>query len=138
SARPPRLPPPRAGNAAGPRPKGPPARPPPRPGPPRHNLEAGHRAPLRHHQHRARHRGDLPVVGTWRTDPARVILIRDTTTTGYDLALVTTDLTSPAEQIIALRRPLVDRGHLTSTPRTCSASAKPATASKRPWNAPSP
>jgi hypothetical protein len=40
--------------------------------------------------------------GTWRTDPVRVILLRDTdTSTGYDLALVTTDLTSPAEQIIA-------------------------------------
>jgi len=39
--------------------------------------------------------------GTWRTDPVRVILLRDTTSTGYDLALVTTDLTSPVEQIIA-------------------------------------
>jgi SRSO17 transposase len=40
--------------------------------------------------------------GTWRTDPVRVLLIRDTTTTtGYDLALVTTDLTATPEQIIA-------------------------------------
>lgn len=42
--------------------------------------------------------------GTWRTDPARVILLRDTghtTGSGYDLALVTTDLTATPEQIIA-------------------------------------
>lgn len=41
--------------------------------------------------------------GTWRTDTVRVILIRDTDTNpkGFDLALVTTDLTTPAEQIIA-------------------------------------
>ncbi|MDQ3151318.1 MAG: hypothetical protein M3R63_06235 [Actinomycetota bacterium] len=44
--------------------------------------------------------------GTWRTDPVRVILLRDparTTTPagGYDIALLTTDLTATAEQIIA-------------------------------------
>jgi hypothetical protein len=46
--------------------------------------------------------------GTWRTDTVRVILVRDTgrttktsTTSGYDIALVTTDLTAAAEQIIA-------------------------------------
>jgi len=44
--------------------------------------------------------------GTWRTDPVRVIGLRDTarTTTsgsGYDLALVTTDLTATPEEIIA-------------------------------------
>jgi DDE superfamily endonuclease len=41
--------------------------------------------------------------GTWRTDTVRVILLRDTDTNpkGFDLALVTTDLTTPAEQIIA-------------------------------------
>lgn len=43
--------------------------------------------------------------GTWRTDLVRVILVRDNTknkkSTGYDIALVTTDLTTPAEQIIA-------------------------------------
>jgi hypothetical protein len=39
--------------------------------------------------------------GTWRTDPVRVILLRDRTTTGYDLALVTTDPTATAAQIIA-------------------------------------
>ena len=42
--------------------------------------------------------------GTWRTDPVRVILLRDTgrtTSSGYDLALVTTDLTATPEQIIA-------------------------------------
>jgi hypothetical protein len=46
--------------------------------------------------------------GTWRTDTVRVILVRDTgrttktsTTNGYDIALVTTDLTAAAEQIIA-------------------------------------
>jgi hypothetical protein len=43
--------------------------------------------------------------GTWRTDPVRVILVRETgrktrSTSGYDLALVTTDLTTPPEQII--------------------------------------
>lgn len=43
--------------------------------------------------------------GTWRTDVIRVVLVRDTTTkatptSGYDLALVTTDLTSAPEQII--------------------------------------
>jgi hypothetical protein len=46
--------------------------------------------------------------GTWRTDTVRVILVRDTrrrtktsTARGYDIALVTTDLTATAEQIIA-------------------------------------
>jgi hypothetical protein len=43
--------------------------------------------------------------GTWRTDPVRVILLREgarkTTTSGYDIALVTTDLTATPEEIIA-------------------------------------
>jgi len=44
--------------------------------------------------------------GTWRTDTVRVILLRDTnhkssSTTGYDIALVSTDLHATAEQIIA-------------------------------------
>jgi hypothetical protein len=46
--------------------------------------------------------------GTWRTDTVRVILVRDTTratttTTsgGYDIALITTDLTATPTQIIA-------------------------------------
>jgi DDE superfamily endonuclease len=40
--------------------------------------------------------------GTWRTDPVRVILLRDTTTTtGYEIALITTDLTATPEAIIA-------------------------------------
>ena len=42
--------------------------------------------------------------GTWRTDPVRVILLRDTGRTsgsGYDLALVTTDRTATPEEIIA-------------------------------------
>jgi hypothetical protein len=40
--------------------------------------------------------------GAWRTDPVRVILLREAaTTTGYDLALVTTDQATPPEQIIA-------------------------------------
>ncbi|HJP78231.1 MAG TPA: transposase [Pseudonocardiaceae bacterium] len=43
--------------------------------------------------------------GTWRTDPVRVILVRDTNKTitgnGYDIALATTDLTATAEEIIA-------------------------------------
>ena len=39
--------------------------------------------------------------GVYRSRPVRVILLRDTdTTTGYDLALVTTDLTSPAAVIV--------------------------------------
>jgi hypothetical protein len=42
--------------------------------------------------------------GTWRTDPVRVILLRDnarkTSTSGYDIALVTTDLTATPEEII--------------------------------------
>jgi hypothetical protein len=39
--------------------------------------------------------------GVYRSRTIRVILIRDPdTTTGYDLALITTDLTSPAETII--------------------------------------
>ena len=37
----------------------------------------------------------------FRSRPIRLILLRDTTTTRYDLALVTTDLTSPAEAIIS-------------------------------------
>jgi hypothetical protein len=46
--------------------------------------------------------------GTWRTDTVRVILVRDTGRTtktsisrGYDIALVTTDLTATPEQVIA-------------------------------------
>jgi hypothetical protein len=46
--------------------------------------------------------------GTWRTDTVRVILVRDTARTtktgtarGYDITLVTTDLTATPEQIIA-------------------------------------
>ncbi len=46
--------------------------------------------------------------GTWRTDPVRVILVTETGRTtktsgnrGYDIALITTDLTSTTEQIIA-------------------------------------
>jgi hypothetical protein len=40
--------------------------------------------------------------GTWRTDVVRIILVRDTTkSTGYDIALVTTDLTAAPKQIIA-------------------------------------
>jgi hypothetical protein len=46
--------------------------------------------------------------GTWRTDPVRVILVRDTGRTnkttrssGYDIALVTTDLHATPETIIA-------------------------------------
>lgn len=41
--------------------------------------------------------------GTWRTDAVRIILLREATTksTGYDIALVTTDLHATPEQIIA-------------------------------------
>jgi hypothetical protein len=46
--------------------------------------------------------------GVWRTDTARVILVRDTgrttktsTAGGYDIALVTTDLTATPQEIIA-------------------------------------
>lgn len=40
--------------------------------------------------------------GTWRTDIVRVIVLRDTTrTTGYDIALVTTDLAATAAEIVA-------------------------------------
>jgi hypothetical protein len=44
--------------------------------------------------------------GTWRTDTVRVILVRDTTrrpcpASGYDIALVTTDLTATPQEIIA-------------------------------------
>lgn len=45
--------------------------------------------------------------GTWRTDTVRVILVTNTgrttktSTSGYDIALVTTDLTATAEEIIA-------------------------------------
>jgi hypothetical protein len=44
--------------------------------------------------------------GVWRTDPVRVILVRDsrrrtTTTTGYDISIVTTDMTTSAADIIA-------------------------------------
>ena len=46
--------------------------------------------------------------GTWRTDTVRAILVTDTgrttktsTTRGYDIALITTDLTSTAQEIIA-------------------------------------
>lgn len=42
--------------------------------------------------------------GVWRTDPVRVICVRDRAHTpkrGYDIALITTDLTATAEQVIA-------------------------------------
>ena len=44
--------------------------------------------------------------GTWRTDTVRVVLVRETgkkttATKGYDIALVTTDLTAPPQEIIA-------------------------------------
>ena len=40
--------------------------------------------------------------GTWRTDTVRVILLRDTgRTSGYDLALVTTERTATPQEIIA-------------------------------------
>lgn len=42
--------------------------------------------------------------GTWRTDPVRVILLRKgrrTTSSGYDIALVTTDLVATAQEVIA-------------------------------------
>jgi DDE superfamily endonuclease len=44
--------------------------------------------------------------GTWRTDTVRVILVRETgkktkSTKGYGIALITTDLTATAEEIIA-------------------------------------
>lgn len=45
--------------------------------------------------------------GTWRTDTVRVILVSNTgrttktSTSGYDIALITTDLTATAEDIIA-------------------------------------
>lgn len=38
--------------------------------------------------------------GVYRSRAVRVILLRDRSTTGYDLALITTDLTCPAETII--------------------------------------
>lgn len=45
--------------------------------------------------------------GTWRTDTVRVILVRNTgrttktsTTSGYDIALITTDLSATPEQVI--------------------------------------
>jgi len=46
--------------------------------------------------------------GTWRTDPVRVVLVAETGRTtktsgdgGYDIALITTDLTSTTEEVIA-------------------------------------
>jgi hypothetical protein len=49
-----------------------------------------------------------PWFGTWRTDTVRVILVTDTgrttkttTKSGYDIALVTTDLTATADEIVA-------------------------------------
>jgi hypothetical protein len=44
--------------------------------------------------------------GTWRTDTVRVILVRETgkntkPATGYDIALITTDLTATPEQVVA-------------------------------------
>jgi hypothetical protein len=50
--------------------------------------------------------GSACGTAPWRTDPVRVILVREIgtktrTTTGYDLALVTTDLTTTPQEIIA-------------------------------------
>jgi hypothetical protein len=63
-------------------------------------VHAGHRDPLpenRHHQRRGRH---LPVVLSFGSRPVQVILVRDRARTGYDIALVTTDLrASPAAVI---------------------------------------
>jgi len=44
--------------------------------------------------------------GVWRTDPVRVILVKDshrkaTTTKSYDIAIVTTDMTATAAEIVA-------------------------------------
>jgi hypothetical protein len=44
--------------------------------------------------------------GVWRTDPVRVILVKDshrktTTKKGYDIAIVTTDMTATAAEIVA-------------------------------------
>jgi hypothetical protein len=49
--------------------------------------------------------------GVFGPRPVQVVLIRDRATTGYDLALATTDLAaSPAEVTGRLRRPVVHRG----------------------------
>ncbi len=51
----------------------------------------------RRHQRRRHH---LPVAYAFGTRPVTVVLIRDRSTVGYDLALVTTDTAASTAQII--------------------------------------
>lgn len=76
--------------------------------------------------------------GVYRTRPIRVILLRDTDTTNYDLALVTTDLTTPPKRSSPATRPAGPSKSPSTTPNRSPASAKPATAPAAPSNAPSP
>jgi hypothetical protein len=76
--------------------------------------------------------------GVYRSRTVRVVLLRDSnTTTGYDLTLVTTDLTSPAEVIAARYAARWSIESPTKTRSRSPASAKPATEPRTPSAAPS-
>lgn len=80
--------------------------------------------------------------GAWRTDAVRVVLVRDphrskTRGGGYDIAIVTTDQTATTEQVITRYAARWSIEVAFSTPRTSSASATPATASRTPSKEPS-
>jgi hypothetical protein len=77
--------------------------------------------------------------GAWRTDPVRLVLVRDTGGRGggYDIAIVTTDPTATAENIITRYAARWSIEVASSTPSTSSASARPAIASRKRWKEPS-
>ncbi|MDX3228915.1 hypothetical protein [Streptomyces sp. ME19-01-6] len=76
---------------------------------------------------------------SFHTRTVRVILLRDDTTdTGYDLALVTTDLTSSPAELITDTRCAGPSRSPSPRPATCSAPARPTTAPAPPSSAPCP
>ena len=77
--------------------------------------------------------------GSWHTRTVRLILARDEhTTSGYDLALVTTDRPPPPARWSPATPPGGRSSRHSPTPATSWAPARPATASGSPSSAPSP
>ena len=93
------LPPPRTGRRGRPRVKG--ARLPALPAPRRGSqLHAGHRDPLPENRCRAGRRVHPPAAAPSSVCRVEVVLVRDRSRTGYDIALVTTDLDASPAAII--------------------------------------
>jgi hypothetical protein len=77
--------------------------------------------------------------GSWHTRAVRLILARDQhTTSGYDLALVTTDPATSPGALVARYATGGPSSRHSPTPATSRAPARPATASGAPSSAPSP